>query len=173
MQWHQLDHNFYANHLHLAPDRWPHQHLINQFCTGRVLFLMPNQQCQSTEGINWLHCSTNSERPRRCCHLQNNFGSCQIFPILQNGSGDATKIAPSPGESGPNTWFLGPRPQMVSRLVQLFKHSSWLWQTDRHTHTHRPPDHTTPVTKSCVYALRARVPVSVLIQPMMCNILSI
>jgi len=37
-----------ANNLHLAPDRLPHQHLITQFFTGRMLFLMPNQQCQST-----------------------------------------------------------------------------------------------------------------------------
>jgi len=28
-QWHQLDH--YANYLHLAPDRQPHQHLTIQF----------------------------------------------------------------------------------------------------------------------------------------------
>jgi len=28
----------------------PHQHLITQFFTDRVLFLMPNEQCQSTEG---------------------------------------------------------------------------------------------------------------------------
>jgi len=27
-QWHQLD---YANNLHLASDRWPHQYLITQF----------------------------------------------------------------------------------------------------------------------------------------------
>jgi len=40
----------YANNLHLAPDRLPHQHLITQFFTGRMLFLTPNQQCQSTEG---------------------------------------------------------------------------------------------------------------------------
>ena len=41
----------YANHLHLAPASQPHQHLlITQFFTGRMLFLMPNQQCQSTEG---------------------------------------------------------------------------------------------------------------------------
>ena len=40
----------YANKLHLAPDRLPHQHLITQFFTGRMLFLTPNQQCQSTEG---------------------------------------------------------------------------------------------------------------------------
>jgi len=32
-QWHQLD------------------HFITQFCTGWMLFLMPRQQCQSTEGI--------------------------------------------------------------------------------------------------------------------------
>jgi len=36
--------------LHLAPDRWPCQHLTTQFFTGRMPFLPPNQQCQSTEG---------------------------------------------------------------------------------------------------------------------------
>ena len=40
----------YANNLHLAPDRQPHRHLITQFFTGRMFFLTPNQQCQSTEG---------------------------------------------------------------------------------------------------------------------------
>jgi len=29
----------YANNLHLAPERSPHQHLITQFFTGQVLFL--------------------------------------------------------------------------------------------------------------------------------------
>ena len=54
----------YTNNLHLAPDRWPHQHLIAQFlqadtlhcnagniwlrcCTGRMLaFLSCNQRCR-------------------------------------------------------------------------------------------------------------------------------
>jgi len=40
----------YANHLHLTPERQPHQHLITQFFTGRMLFLTSNKQCQSTEG---------------------------------------------------------------------------------------------------------------------------
>jgi len=40
----------YADHLHFAPDRQPCQHLITQFCTGQMLFLMPSKQCQSTEG---------------------------------------------------------------------------------------------------------------------------
>ena len=43
----------YANNLHLNPDRQPHQHLITQFFTDRMLFLMPKQRHQSTEGINW------------------------------------------------------------------------------------------------------------------------
>ena len=34
-----------ANHLHLAPDRTQHSDF-----TGRMPFLLPNQQCQSTEG---------------------------------------------------------------------------------------------------------------------------
>ena len=36
--------------LHLAPDRLPRQHPTTQFFTGRMPFLLPNQQCQSTEG---------------------------------------------------------------------------------------------------------------------------
>jgi len=36
--------------LHLAPDRQPHQHPNSQFFTGRMPFLPPNQQRQSTEG---------------------------------------------------------------------------------------------------------------------------
>jgi len=38
----------YANHLHFAPC----QHPITQFFTGQMLFLMPNQQCQSTEDLS-------------------------------------------------------------------------------------------------------------------------
>jgi len=37
--------------LHLAADRQPRQRLITQFSTGRMPFLPPNQQRQSTEGI--------------------------------------------------------------------------------------------------------------------------
>jgi len=36
--------------LHLAPDRQPRQHHTTQFFTGRMPFLPPNQQRQSTEG---------------------------------------------------------------------------------------------------------------------------
>jgi len=39
----------YAIHLHLAPDRQPCQYLTTQFFTGRIPFLSPNQQHQSTE----------------------------------------------------------------------------------------------------------------------------
>ena len=37
--------------LHLAPDRQPHQHPTTQFFTGRMPFLPPYQQRQSTEGL--------------------------------------------------------------------------------------------------------------------------
>jgi len=37
--------------LHLAPDKQPHQHPTTLFFTGRMPFLPPNQQRQSTEGI--------------------------------------------------------------------------------------------------------------------------
>jgi len=53
-------------------------------------------------------CSTDSDRPHRCCHLPNNFDSQRILPILYNAPGDALpakKIAPSLGILGlqPNT----------------------------------------------------------------------
>jgi len=36
----------------------PYQHLITQFFTGRMLFLMPNQPCQITEGkVFWYFAS--------------------------------------------------------------------------------------------------------------------
>jgi len=41
--------------LHLAPDRQPHQHPTTQFFTGRMPFLPPNQQRQSTEGLSTTH----------------------------------------------------------------------------------------------------------------------
>jgi len=36
--------------LHLDPDKEPRQHPTTQFLTGRMPFLPPNQQRQSTEG---------------------------------------------------------------------------------------------------------------------------
>ena len=39
--------------LHLAPDRQPHQHPTTLFFTGRMPFLLPNQQRQGTEGKLW------------------------------------------------------------------------------------------------------------------------
>jgi len=40
----------HANDLHLLADRQPCLHLITQFFIGRMLFLAPNQQRQSSEG---------------------------------------------------------------------------------------------------------------------------
>ena len=40
--------------LHLAPDRQPQQHPTTLFFTGRMPFLPPNQQHQSTEGTTKL-----------------------------------------------------------------------------------------------------------------------
>ena len=39
--------------LHLAPGRKPCQNPTAQFFTGRMPFLPPNQQCQSTEGSSY------------------------------------------------------------------------------------------------------------------------
>jgi len=40
--------------LHLAADRKLRQQPTTQFFTGRMPFLLPNQQRQSTEGMNIL-----------------------------------------------------------------------------------------------------------------------
>ena len=39
--------------LHPAPDRQPRQHPTTLFFTGRMPFLPPNQQRQSTEGTQY------------------------------------------------------------------------------------------------------------------------
>jgi len=39
----------HANHLHLASERYHPAH--HSMFTGWMLFLMPKQQCKSTEGI--------------------------------------------------------------------------------------------------------------------------
>jgi len=49
----------YANHLHHAPDRQPSQYLTTRFFTGRMPFLSPKQQRQSTDG--WLNTNNNKK----------------------------------------------------------------------------------------------------------------
>jgi len=41
-----------------SQSRQPRQHLITHFFTGLMLFLTPNQQCQSSEGKRTLHLNT-------------------------------------------------------------------------------------------------------------------
>jgi len=41
----------YANHLHLAPDNHASTSSLN-FFMGWMLYMLPSQQCQSTEGTN-------------------------------------------------------------------------------------------------------------------------
>ena len=41
----------YANNLHLAPDRQPHQHLTLNYLQARCSSWGPEKQCQNTEGM--------------------------------------------------------------------------------------------------------------------------
>ena len=61
---------------HVAPDRQPRQHPTAPFFTGRMPFLPPNQQCQSTEGNSkhWRQTQT----PRVLCHLEFPSTPCSI-----------------------------------------------------------------------------------------------
>jgi len=61
--------------LHLAPDRQPRQHPTTQCFTGRMPFLPPNQQRQSTEGIKWHYPHTPAAR--RSC-----WASCGHLPTV-------------------------------------------------------------------------------------------
>ena len=69
--WHQLGHNA---SLHLAPDRQPLQHSTTlMFFTGRMPFLLSNQQRQSTEG-NHRHRTDKSKVSR---YLISRYLTCQ------------------------------------------------------------------------------------------------
>jgi len=49
----------YANNLHLLQTgNYTNNSLITQFFTGRMLFLMPNRQCQNTEGTTSIMITT-------------------------------------------------------------------------------------------------------------------
>jgi len=57
--------------LHFAPDRQPRQHPITQhsFFTGRMPFLPPNQQRQSTEGIQYSTFNTRQQKQLRATSI--------------------------------------------------------------------------------------------------------
>ena len=48
-QWHQLDHMHIIIYTSIQTDNHASISLITQFYTGQMLFLLPNQQCQSTD----------------------------------------------------------------------------------------------------------------------------
>jgi len=66
----------YANHLHLAPDRQPRQR-TSSLNFSRTLFLMPNEQCQSTEGKYW-HITRVAEIQTQHKHSHSTPGWCCI-----------------------------------------------------------------------------------------------
>jgi len=64
----------YASHLH-------HTQTDNHASTGRMLFLMPNQQCQSTEGNStWVSCGILIFQPWYYCnwHWSLDHSQCQL-----------------------------------------------------------------------------------------------
>jgi len=84
-QWHQLGHMQVCTSLQTDN----HASTPPLIFTGRIPFLPPNQQHQSTEGLQSVpvmimrSCSsTDSKRAHCCCHLPNNCGSHQMFPVL-------------------------------------------------------------------------------------------
>ena len=41
----------YANNLHLAPDRWPHQHLVTQFLQARCSSWRPTNSVKALKAL--------------------------------------------------------------------------------------------------------------------------
>ena len=83
--------------LHLASDRRPRQHPTTQFFTGRMPFLPPNQQRQSTEGRSTEGRYTNT-------HTHTHTRLTALFPGLP-GWASTRKVKP--------TWIL-PKQETVS-----------------------------------------------------------
>ena len=63
--------------------RQPRQHPTTQFFTGRMPFLIPNQQCQSTEGILWDWKSWTNKVLFTLFILKNMFLYCCNFDFLR------------------------------------------------------------------------------------------
>jgi len=63
-------------------------------------------------------CSSNCKRPHSCCHLEDNFGSCWIFPIFSMGWDIPPKFPLRLGKSRPPpyTGSLGP-PKSIAQPV--------------------------------------------------------
>ena len=61
--------------------RQPRQHSTTQFFTGRMPFLPPNQQCQSTEGTaSEAHCYIQtSQKPSNSLSSVTKHGAMEIF----------------------------------------------------------------------------------------------
>ena len=69
--------------LHLAPDRQPRQYTTTLFFTGRMPFLPPNQQRQSTEGtFPVTQLQNKTVRQLHLCYWL----TFQICTLLQNNS---------------------------------------------------------------------------------------
>ena len=67
-------------------------------------------------------CGTETDRPHRCCHLENNFGSRHIFPILLNRPRHACpKNCPFPWGSGspPNTRLLASTRVDIANMILM------------------------------------------------------
>ena len=127
-QWHQLGHMQICTSL--QTDNHTSTSLLS-FFTGRMPFLPPNQQRQSTEGNSAAHQRLYNEARHVLPRLP--------FPL---------------GGSGPpaDKWFLG-RTQVHYQTILIGSAvCAWLTvvqQTDRHT------DHATFVATGCIFALHA------------------
>jgi len=77
--------------------------------TAPPIYCRPDQtERERTPALQTSCCSTDSERPHRCCHLPNETGSCRIFPILHNEPGMPPLMAFPLGKPGPDLIHMVP-----------------------------------------------------------------
>ena len=84
--------------LHLAPDRQPRQHPTTQFFAGRMPFLLPNQQRQSTEGhrengIKYAICTVQEQHQSHLAAVQS-VALCRVTKWTRQFHADVTPLPP-------------------------------------------------------------------------------
>ena len=99
----------YANNLHPRPDRQPRQHLITQLFTGRMPFMPPNQQRQSTEGSPQAK-QTTTERSMNSRSRLPRHGIERLFRRIYNNSSHVLRGLLPPRSMATQQYSLRRRP---------------------------------------------------------------
>jgi len=104
----------HANHLHLTPNRQPRQYVTTQFFTGRMPFLPPKQQRQSTEGISIQYKMEEKSIWRQCLSIRHEKW--------------ADDCPPCPTGSAANGWVTGIEGHPASKKIHATYPQTFQWR---------------------------------------------